>query len=619
MATAAAAVALVDGWPGWIAASTAFLARHPVATALLAAAAAAVLGFIYTSVLAVRTLSVTARCAAAAMQLQSKAETAEKRVKAIAEVAAEAASASACPHRPLLASASTASLGRTKALVSRGSESAHTGQAEGSSLLTRAFTEAGRDSRVTQQDAAFPWITVTELLSTLQMDASDFATLPAAAAARSFARSGGACGRSSCSSLHGPSATRAIGKAVLVVPGNSDEGSFQGGGRSDNSTVSVLRSWRNRATTLDMRPPHPDIWPQKPVLLRAIAEPWMLEELRQQRRPSNAAAQATFANRAVPSDMPVTIGCEAAEAFPTPISSSSLSASLSPRAHRQRILVCCVGVGGMADCGAGASKGATMRVLVQGRFLHPWRLGEVLTGQVFSRPLQHLPPRWVISLGVQVEDIVSDEPFFLSPLVCLAEKLHVAHAPGEACTGERHVQAPSLQNLEVPEDSRLLFGHDRCLPALSVAERKKKLLNKGLLRAIRFNCNNIYTFEFTQSFFLPSTYEFDLGLFRKSLAPLLNKQPVELMALIDPVAIGPPEGLPSVIASREASVAAAQAAAAMEAKNEQHDQVLEVLLPKKPSDRMYAWRFQLLHEQLYTDSPSKLSSSNRSSTYSNTY
>ncbi|CDJ34926.1 uncharacterized protein EMH_0093870 [Eimeria mitis] len=98
------------------------------------------------------------------------------------------------------------------------------------------------------------------------------------------------------------------------------------------------------------------------------------------------------------------------------------------------MIACAAGVGDMKDCGLGAPN-ATMRVLIQGQFLHPWRLGEVLSGQVFSRPLQHLPPRWIVSLGIKVvktltdlieEDICSEtEPYFLSPLVCLADKISV--------------------------------------------------------------------------------------------------------------------------------------------------------------------------------------------------
>ena len=101
-----------------------------------------------------------------------------------------------------------------------------------------------------------------------------------------------------------------------------------------------------------------------------------------------------------------------------------------------------------------------------------------------------------------------------------------------------------------------------------------------------------------QSFFMPATYEFDLGLFRKSLAAMLDRQPIELMAVIDPLLIGPPEGAPPM-SPREAAAKAARAAAAAAARAGQHQRVADVLLPKQPTDRMYAWRFQLLHEHLF--------------------
>ena len=105
-----------------------------------------------------------------------------------------------------------------------------------------------------------------------------------------------------------------------------------------------------------------------------------------------------------------------------------------------------------------------------------------------------------------------------------------------------------------------------------------------------------------QNFFWPSTYQFDLGLFCKSVSPLLDRQPIEIMSLVNPLLIDIPEGSPPDLSPLQAAAAATQAAAAAAAaaarKGKANYKPYTLLLPQNPKDKIYLWRFQLLHEHL---------------------
>lgn len=63
------------------------------------------------------------------------------------------------------------------------------------------------------------------------------------------------------------------------------------------------------------------------------------------------------------------------------------------------------------------------------------------------------------------------------------------------CTYRSPKDAPSLETLNIPEDTRLLFGGE---VSLTDKSRKGILINRSKMSSIRFDPNYIYTFDLMQ-------------------------------------------------------------------------------------------------------------------------
>lgn len=172
-------------------------------------------------------------------------------------------------------------------------------------------------------------------------------------------------------------------------------------------------------------------------------------------------------------------------------------------------------------------------------------------------------------------------PHSAPPCVCMWELLSdgfVAIWRREFVVFRSHRDAPLVESQDIPEDTRMLLGGD--VP-LTVKARKAKLVDRNLLRSIRFDPLHIYTFDIMQNIFVPQTYEYDVGIARVSTAAMVGAQAVEVMAAIDSIFVGEDE------AGEESP-----AARTLRRQN------AEWLSNPKRGDRRYLWRLQLWHEKL---------------------
>nr|CEL68654.1 TPA: hypothetical protein BN1204_044020 [Neospora caninum Liverpool] len=330
--------------------------------------------------------------------------------------------------------------------------------------------------------------------------------------------------------------------------------------------------------TADADLPPVETWPQRPVFLRATEEAWVVDKVTALAARHKAARTKGSSRSSTRGKMPIVRYPRAPMMYMTKQLDDPTRAIhwFENPFFRGVAVIRLAPVGGSPGGEVYTdSKKRYLQACFQGQFLQPHRIGEVLTGQVFSRRLRSLPPRWMVNMGMKVvkqltdtlkEDISSNEPYFLTPAVCVAQTIHVAHAAkrprrlSSAVVGEEqdrkegsgerpvdnlpsassddmddenfYIPPPDVTNPMIQEDTRLLGGPFSC-GGISAEKRKRLMGDRKILKELVFSPDYIYTFDFFQNIFYPSSYEFDLGVMRLDLAPYLNRQPIELMALLD--------------------------------------------------------------------------------------
>ncbi|PFH32454.1 hypothetical protein BESB_017720 [Besnoitia besnoiti] len=422
----------------------------------------------------------------------------------------------------------------------------------------------------------------------------------------------------------GAPATRAA-REVLLKPEEAGDPRRERRRSSAQSSVYAIPGQQDVPQPADAPPPPVETWPQRPVLLRATEEAWIVDRV-------NALAQRHKSKRWKNTHVKNSHDLPAIRYPSAPLLFMRKElADPTQAVHRfenpffRGVVVIRVAAVGESPGGATYtdSKKRCMQACVQGQFLQPHRVGEVLTGQVFSHALKSLPPRWMVSLGMKVvkrltntlkEDITSEHPYFLTPAVCVAQTVHVAHAPksisksesgesrrgangtkaaGDApsFTSERnghgnfYIAPPDVMNPMIEEDTRLLGG-PFASGGVSSETRKNMMGEKKLLKELVFSPDYIYTFDFFQNIFYPSSYEFDLGISRIDLSPFLNRQPIELMALLDDSFIRDERPTEGGITANNAS----------KQENSEDEDVSKWQPP--PGSWKFLWRYQLWHEKL---------------------
>jgi len=183
-----------------------------------------------------------------------------------------------------------------------------------------------------------------------------------------------------------------------------------------------------------------------------------------------------------------------------------------------------------------ANKKRTFQTVVQGRFLRKGiKCSEVVTGHEFESRFRRIPARWLVSTALKVirkltpgleANITGNKPFIYAPLCATAQVLR-ADVPGE----EPDVTTAT----SFAENTRLLGkAFDRCESAISSKQRKRLFNSPEFGSKYEFLPELVYTFDFYQHIFVPSTFGLHIGpmLNVNLLGHLPEFEPPQIMAKI---------------------------------------------------------------------------------------
>ena len=183
-----------------------------------------------------------------------------------------------------------------------------------------------------------------------------------------------------------------------------------------------------------------------------------------------------------------------------------------------------------------ANKKRTFQTVVQGRFLRKGiKCSEVVTGHEFESRFRRIPARWLVSTALKVirkltpgleANITGNKPFIYAPLCATAQVLR-ADVPGE----EPDVTTAT----SFAENTRLLGkAFDRSESAISSKQRKRLFNSPEFGSKYEFLPELVYTFDFYQHIFVPSTFGLHIGpmLNVNLLGHLPEFEPPQIMAKI---------------------------------------------------------------------------------------
>lgn len=167
--------------------------------------------------------------------------------------------------------------------------------------------------------------------------------------------------------------------------------------------------------------------------------------------------------------------------------------------------------------------------IIQGRFKESLTVSDVLTGHEFGKPLQRLPPKWLLNAGTSLikrlapgaeMDITSEKPEMLSILAATTQSLSV-DMPGNE---------PLITSHDIDEDTTNFEG-PFANGTVSACKRKKILANPtGVACQLKYDTDSIYTFDFYQHLLDVDSYSLNVGFATISIAPSMNGQPIQVMA-----------------------------------------------------------------------------------------
>ncbi len=301
-------------------------------------------------------------------------------------------------------------------------------------------------------------------------------------------------------------------------------------------------------------PPHPEKWPQRPLLLRSTPGAGM--NIRGVRYSSSKSYLPQYEEVQY---LPINNGSEVKGKclvidFETDlfIGTACLRLKNAPRSESNGN----VGDGSGNDLPSPNyfdSKKRTFQAIIRGRFKRRIPMSECVTGQNFSRPAGALPPRLIVKAAVllmshlapQLQSRLEGEcPRFLSPLCSTAQTAYImekhqrtdADGDLEDELQEPHPSAPSslIQSLSQSsmENHPTLLGTDN---KARIKKRKKafdKLYSTGSLEP-SFCPQSEYCFEFFQHLILFDRFALDFPkpIGQHSLKKMLNGQPLQILAM----------------------------------------------------------------------------------------
>jgi hypothetical protein len=174
-------------------------------------------------------------------------------------------------------------------------------------------------------------------------------------------------------------------------------------------------------------------------------------------------------------------------------------------------------------------KEVKFEAVFQGRFKRPIPFSRIYTGQAHESALPHIPSEWLVNVALKfitklqpsiAVDLKGEKPYFLSPLVCTAQKI-VMNKPGDE---------PSISyGIESIEENMALLGP--LFPKMSSHKRKVYFSKKENLNKYSFNPDLMYTFDFFQHRLNLATFMIDLGFIKYDLRNLLMSRPIQIMAV----------------------------------------------------------------------------------------
>jgi hypothetical protein len=165
----------------------------------------------------------------------------------------------------------------------------------------------------------------------------------------------------------------------------------------------------------------------------------------------------------------------------------------------------------------------------QGRFKRPIPYSRVYTGQAHKAALPHIPSEWLVNIALKfmtslqpaiAVDLKGTKPYFLSPLVCTAQRI-VISKPGEE---------PGISyGIGSIEENMSLLGPS--FPKMSSHKRKAYFSKKENLKQYYFEPDLVYTFDFFQHRLNLATFMIDLGFIKYDLRDILMSRPIQIMAV----------------------------------------------------------------------------------------
>lgn len=253
--------------------------------------------------------------------------------------------------------------------------------------------------------------------------------------------------------------------------------------------------------------PPPECWAHRPLLLRLAAQ-------------QRLAKESLFSEAEGLKESPI-VGTPLPVNIPFPFESDLFAGTAIVR-----ILDC----PGAEECKyyTGSRRNRRLQMSIQGQVKRPISFDDIICGDELSRPLSHMPPGWLISLGLGVVRLLapgvrynvnSATPYALAPTVAVANNFRV----------DTKGTQPSILE-EIFEETSLLGGMfaER---EVSASERCKFFSSAENLKDFTMQPNYVYTFDFHQS--ILNAVEFTMEFTRWVSVDLswhLNGQPIHFMS-----------------------------------------------------------------------------------------
>mmetsp|Transcript_15075 Transcript_15075/g.30717 ORF Transcript_15075/g.30717 Transcript_15075/m.30717 type:complete len:405 (-) Transcript_15075:151-1365(-) len=302
-------------------------------------------------------------------------------------------------------------------------------------------------------------------------------------------------------------------------------------------------------------PPHPENWPQRPLLLRPTPGAGM--KIRGVRYSSSKTYLASYEEG---QSLPINNGLETkGRCLVIDFESDLFIGTALLRLKNARRLDCDRNDGDGSNKDPKSTyyfhmKKRTFQTVIRGRFKRRVPMSECVTGQMFTRPAGVLPPRLIVKAAVllmshlapQLQSRLEGEcPRFLSPLCSTAQTAYIIKKKNQTTDADEDLEDemqephPSAQSSFIqllPQTNTK--NHPMSLDSDIKAriKRRKKLFDKlhssGSVEP-SFCTQSEYCFEFFQHLILfdKFTLDFPKPVGQHSLKKMLNGQPLQILAL----------------------------------------------------------------------------------------